>query len=244
MQTAITTGKSPTGTWLDDITPNLPDNMPSVFCQGSLLTDKEGTVIDQEYLQHATIKRVLEFGDKHDLTVVAYCNNDVVAKEQNDDTKNLLEIKEMEPRGANPYTRTHACAGPAYGSRNDCPPSPRAVRSRSSIGNRIDLPLFVAHNCAELLADSAQQSRHWGAGRLSATRRLAKSKQDGVLELERSHRGACMFNLHTQLRIKANDRVQLHEASFLSHRACFVEQISATPLCQMLHPSGASNNVS
>lgn len=100
VQTAITTGKSPTGTWLDDITPHLPDNMPSVFCQGSLLTDKEGNIIDQESIEPEHIKRIIEFGKKHELTVIAYCNNDVVAVEQNDDTKNLLEIKEMEPRGA------------------------------------------------------------------------------------------------------------------------------------------------
>ena len=211
--------------------------MPSVFCQGSLLTDKEGTVIDQEYLQSATIKRVLEFGAKHDLTVIAYCNNDVVAKEQNDDTKNLLEIKEMEPRGADSCTCAHMCAGLAYGFCMDwVPPLPLPavhvpVRSRSPIGKCINLPLSVAHNDAELFINSAQQSRRWGAGRLSAGRRLAESKQDGVLELERSHRGPHTFNLHTQLRIGAHDRVQLHEASLLRRPVCFVAHIVATPPC-------------
>ena len=111
MQVAITTGKSATGPWLDEIMPHLPSDTPSVFCQGALLTDKEGNIISQESLNSKTIERILQFAEQHELAVAAFTGNDVIAKEQSQHTQNLIDIKEMEPRGvdffAGPCTYLH-----------------------------------------------------------------------------------------------------------------------------------------
>jgi hydroxymethylpyrimidine pyrophosphatase-like HAD family hydrolase len=85
-----------------------------VFCQGALLTDKEGNIISQESLDSKTIERILQFAEQHELAVAAFTGNDVIAKEQSRHTQNLIDIKEMEPRGVDLSAGPCTCLHLAY----------------------------------------------------------------------------------------------------------------------------------
>ena len=94
----IATGKA-IGPWTHRILPRLATRMPQIFIQGLLIRDYEEGIIWQRLLKEEILREAIEFADRHDLSLTAYCGDRIVCHSTDVHTDRLIFYGEPTPEG-------------------------------------------------------------------------------------------------------------------------------------------------
>jgi Cof subfamily protein (haloacid dehalogenase superfamily) len=92
----VATGKA-RGPWVPEVLPRLGLELPGVFLQGLLITDKHGNILHSRSLPDDVVLSCIQLAADLGITLTAYCNDRIFCKEIDEHTNRLLWYKEPTP---------------------------------------------------------------------------------------------------------------------------------------------------
>ena len=102
----VATGKA-LGPWTDRILPRLDTRMPQIFIQGLLVRDYDDGIIYQRLLEEEILREAIEFAEKYDVSLTAYCGDRIVCKDRDEHTDRLIFYGEPTPEGIGKNLNRH-----------------------------------------------------------------------------------------------------------------------------------------